>query len=130
MDKSNKNNLIMKSMIFSNNESSCNSIVNGYKWQQEMPPSQQIKSAKKDSERYLMFGPNHILVTLMRDDRRSSIHENVCRWCFLNRFKLLVGPSKLRNRVFLGKYSKWNLNFKNWSKTCLGFSEPAKRLAA
>ena len=25
-----------------------------------------------------------------------------------------MGPSKLKNHVFLGKY--WNLNFQNWSK--------------
>ena len=32
---------------------------------------------------------------------------------------------------FLEKGSKWNLNFKNWSKAlCLGVSEPTKRLAA
>ena len=31
-----------------------------------------------------MFGPNHILVTLMWDDGRYPGHENVCRW-FLNR---------------------------------------------
>ena len=33
--------------------------------------------------------------------------------------------------MFLGKYSKWNLKFQNWSKSlCLGVSEPTKRLAA
>ena len=33
-------------------------------------------------------------------------------------------------RVFLGKCSKWNLDFKNWLKAlCLGVSEPTKRLA-
>ena len=26
-----------------------------------------------------------------------------------------MGPPKLRNRVFLGKCSKWNLNFQNWN---------------
>ena len=42
-----------------------------------------------------------------------------------------MGRSKLRNRVFLGKCSKWNLNFQNWSKAlCLGVSKPTKRLAA
>ena len=48
-------------------------------------PSRQQKLAKKGSERYLMFGPNHILVTLMWDDGRYPGHENVCRW-FLNRY--------------------------------------------
>ena len=77
-----------------------------------------------------MFGPNHILVTLMWDDRRSSGQENVCRW-FLNIYKQLLDPSKSRNRVFLGKFSKWNSNFQNWSKAlCLGVSEPTNRLAA
>ena len=39
--------------------------------------------------------------------------------------------SKLRNRVFLGKCSKSNSNFQNWSKAfCLGVSEPTKRFAA
>ena len=39
--------------------------------------------------------------------------------------------SKLRNCVFLGKFSKWDLNFQNCSKAlCLGVSKPTKRLAA
>ena len=93
-------------------------------------PSRQQKSAKEGSERYFLFGPNHILVILMWDDGRSPGHENVRRW-FLNRYKKLLRPSKLRNRVFLGKCTKWNLNFQNWSKAlCLGVSEPTKRLAA
>ena len=37
--------------------------------------SRQQKSAKKSSECYLMFGPNHILVTLMWDDGRLPSHE-------------------------------------------------------
>ena len=42
-----------------------------------------------------------------------------------------MGPSKLRNRVFLEKFSKWNSNFQNWSKAlCLDVSEPTNRLAA
>ena len=89
--------------------------------------SRQQKSAKEGSERYFLFGPNHILVILMWDDGRSRGHENVCRW-FLNRYKKLLRPSK---RVFLGKCTKWNLNFQNWSKAlCLGVSGPTKRLAA
>ena len=33
--------------------------------------------------------------------------------------------------MFLGKYSKWNLNFQNQSKAlCLGVSKPTKRFAA
>ena len=43
---------------------------------QEMPSWQQ-KPAKKGFERYLMFRRNHILVTLMWDDRRSPGSENV-----------------------------------------------------
>ena len=42
-------------------------------------PSRQQKSAKKYSEKYLVIGPNHILVTLMWDDGRSPSHENACR---------------------------------------------------
>ena len=49
-------------------------------------PSRQQNPAKKGSERYLMFGPNHILVTLSWDDGHSPGHENVCRW-YLNRYK-------------------------------------------
>ena len=42
-----------------------------------------------------------------------------------------MGPSKLRNCVFLGKCSKWSLNFQDWSKSsCLGVSEPTKQFAA
>ena len=42
-----------------------------------------------------------------------------------------MGLSKLRNRVFLGKCSKWNLNFQNLQKAlCLGVFEPTKQLAA
>ena len=37
---------------------------------------------RKGSERYFMFGPNHILVTMRWDDGRSS----VCSW-YLNRYK-------------------------------------------
>ena len=93
-------------------------------------PSRQQKSAKEGSERYFLFGPNHILVILMWDDGRFPGHENVRRW-FLNRYRKLLRPSKLRNRVFLGKCTKWNLNFQNWSKAlCLGASVPTKRLAA
>ena len=49
-------------------------------------PSRQQNSAKKGSERYLMFGPNHILLTLRWDDGHSRSHENACQW-FLNRLK-------------------------------------------
>ena len=49
-------------------------------------PSRQQKSAKKGSERYLIFGQNHILVTLRWNGGRSPGHENVC-WWFLNRYK-------------------------------------------
>ena len=32
--------------------------------------------------------------------------------------------------MFLGKCSKWNLNFQNWPESlCSGVSEPTKRLA-
>ena len=43
----------------------------------------------------------------------------------------LLGPSKLRNRLFLEKCLKWNLNFQNWSNSlCLGVSELTKWLVA
>ena len=48
--------------------------------------SRQSKSAKKDSERYLIFGQNEILATLTWDDGHSPGHENICRW-FLNRYE-------------------------------------------
>ena len=86
-------------------------------------PSRQQKSAKKGSKRYLMYGPNYILLTLMWDDGRSPGHENVSRW-FLNRSKQLLGLSKVINRVSLGNCSKWNSSFQNWSKALsLGVSE-------
>ena len=36
-------------------------------------PSRQQRSAKKCSKMYLMFGPNHILVTLRWDDGRPLV---------------------------------------------------------
>ena len=38
------------------------------------------RDAKKDSKRYLMFGPNLILVTLEVGLRTFSLSRNVCRW--------------------------------------------------
>ena len=52
------------------------------KFKQEMPSRQQ-KSEKKGSAKYLMLGPNHILISLRCDDRRSPGHGNVSR-SFLN----------------------------------------------
>ena len=43
-------------------------------------PSRQQKPAKKDCKRYLMFGLNHILVTLRWDNGRFPGHENVSWW--------------------------------------------------
>ena len=40
-------------------------------------PYRQQQSAKNGPKRYLMFGPNHILVTLSWDDGLSPSHENV-----------------------------------------------------
>ena len=98
-------------------------------WEQKMPSRQQ-KSSKNVSERYLMFGPNHIFVTLRWDDRRPPGHENVCRW-FLSRYKKLLDSSKLANCVFLGKCSKCNLNFQNCSISfCLNVSKLTKWLAS
>ena len=48
--------------------------------------SREQKSAKNGPERYLIFGPNHILVTLRWNDGRSADHENVC-WRFFSFFK-------------------------------------------
>ena len=45
--------------------------------QQQQMPFRQQKSAKKGSQRYGMFGRNHILVTFMWDEERSPGHENV-----------------------------------------------------
>ena len=45
--------------------------------QQQQMPFRQQKSTKKGSQRYGMFGPNHILVTFMWDEERSPGHENV-----------------------------------------------------
>ena len=45
-------------------------------------PSRQQKSTKIGPKKYLIFGPNHILVTLIWDDGRSPSHEDVCQWFF------------------------------------------------
>ena len=51
-------------------------------------------------------------------------------WWFLNRYKDLLGPSKLKSRACLEKYSKLNLTFQNWSKALWsGIFEQTKRLA-
>ena len=75
-------------------------------------PSRYQKSAKNGSERYLMFGTNHNLVKLMWDDGRFSGHGNISRW-FLNIYRQLLGPSKLINRMFRGRFSKWNTRIYN-----------------
>ena len=46
---------------------------------------QAAKIRKEGFRKYVMFGPNHILVTLRWDEGRSPGQENVCRW-FLNRY--------------------------------------------
>ena len=56
---------------------------------QQMPSRQQL-SAEKGFERYLMFGPNHILVTLSWVDRGSPGHENVSRWFLIDTKKYWV----------------------------------------
>ena len=43
-------------------------------------PFRHQKSAKKGSEKYLIFGSNHILETLRWDDGRCPARENACRW--------------------------------------------------
>ena len=47
-------------------------------------PSPQKKSSTNGPKRYLIFEPNHILVTLIWDDRRFPGHANVCR-CFFSK---------------------------------------------
>ena len=84
-------------------------LQNYNKYNKSAVPVRQQKSAKKSSKRYLMFGSNHILVTLRWDDGRSPGHGKVC-WWFLKRYKKLLGPWNLGNRVFLGKCWKWNLS--------------------
>ena len=37
------------------------------------------KNRQRSSKRFLILGPNYILVTLRWDDGRSSGHENDCR---------------------------------------------------
>ena len=65
-------------------------------------PSRQQKFAKKGSGRYLMFGPNHILVTFRWDDG-----------CF-------PGHEKLKFKIHQ------NLNFENWSRS-LGLVSPSNK---
>ena len=57
--------------------------------QQEMPSRQQ-KSAKNGLERCLIFGSDHILVTLRWDDGRSPCHKNVCWWFFSKELTLAL----------------------------------------
>ena len=50
-----------------------------------LPPSAAVKIRKESSKKYLMFGPNRILVTLRWDDGRYPGHENEnVFWLFLN----------------------------------------------
>ena len=72
--------------LFRNGSQSRLTIGRLFKFRKQEMPSRQQTSAKKDSERYSMFGSNHILVTLRWDDGRSPGHENVCQW-LLNRYK-------------------------------------------
>ena len=53
-------------------------------------PSQQQKYTEKDSERYLISGPNDILNIFRWNDRSFYGCDNVC-WWFLNRCKQLLG---------------------------------------
>ena len=45
-------------------------------------PFRQQKSARKVPEMYLMFEPNHILVTLSWDQGPYPGHKNICQWFF------------------------------------------------
>ena len=94
-------------------------------------PSWQQKSAKKGSKRYLMFGPNHILVTLRLDDHENAPWSRKCLLMVLKYIQIITGSVKTKKSCFSWKMFEINLNFQNWSKAlCLGVSEPTKRLAA
>ena len=54
-------------------------------------PYWQQKTAK-GSERYLIFGPNHILITFRWDDGRSTDHE--CLSVVLKQIQLIIGSIK------------------------------------
>ena len=72
-----------------------------------------------------MFGPNHILVTLMWGDGCSPGQENVCLW-FLNRY---ISNYWVRQNQGIGCFLENVSNFQNWSKVlCLGVSEATNRL--
>ena len=89
-------------------------------------PSRQQKFAIKGSKKVLNVWTKSHFSNFEMGWRTFSCS----RKCLLVvlRYKLLLGPSKLRNRMFLGKCTKWNLIFQNWSKAlCLGVSEPTKR---
>ena len=89
-------------------------------------PSRQQKFAKKGSKKVLNVWTKSHFSNFEMGWRTFSCS----RKCLLVvlRYKLLLGLSKLRNRMFLGKCTKWNLIFLNWSKgLCLGVSEPTKR---
>ena len=80
--------------------------------------SWQQKSTKSGPERYLIFGPNHILVTLRWDDGRSAGHENVSRRFFFfkgtgsfwKQIQIMTGSVKT-NHVFLRKMFETNVTF-------------------
>ena len=79
-------------------------------------PSWQQKSANKGSEKYLMFGPNHILVILRWDDRRSPDHENVYRW-FLNRYNVITESIKTKKSFVSWKMFKMEFKFSKLVKS-------------
>ena len=92
-----------------------------------MPSWQQI-SAKKGSERYLMFTPNHKLITLRWGDGRSPGHENVCRWFLLKQIQIITGSVKTKKSCVSWKMFKMEFKFSELFKIIV--SEPTKRLAA
>ena len=75
-----------------------------------MPSWQQI-SAKKGSERYLMFRPNHKLITLRWGDGRSPGHENVCRWFLLEQIQIITGSVKTKKSCVSWKMFEMEFKF-------------------
>ena len=79
-------------------------------------PSRYKKSANKGSERYLMFGPNHIFVALRWDGGRFLGHENVFRW-FLNSYKIITGSVKTKKSLVSWKMLEMEFKFSKLVKS-------------
>ena len=75
--------------VFLATSNNCNNNKRG-EWNRIHLETYLQKTAKNGPERYLSFGPNHILVTLKWDDGRSSVYENVCWWFFSKELTLAL----------------------------------------